>query len=339
MARTSFYNDNENRAYPFVKGTAFVPNSAVVSCGFMLGPNTGFEHGVHQVVMTQVRLIENYLMFRFVCDAPGLVGQNILFRRHIDDAPYLSSYADPYDDFLAISASESFSEQAYSVSPSCDIEDDFTGYLTTGDLTNLVSYLQANGDAATGDAIVEHGLLIDLSQAYGRSIRIANGDRTRYEKPTGCKPQCWDVEPQPLYVNPDCFTGAIRFVEGYNVTIRQNDYDNSLTFDGLVGGGDGEPCEQVPVYESEVPPADSVFLEGGPGCGDVLRSINGKGGRILTIKGGEGVTVTSIPAQSRVLIDVNTKGMAVCGPNIDPIPDPDCSETPYGPDECDCGPL
>lgn len=341
MARTSFYDDNSSRAYPFLRDAPFFSNAAVVACGFMLGPNTGYEQGVHRVSLTQIRRYGQQILFRFECDAPGLTGKSLLFSREANQTAYATSYADPSDDFVAsISESASYSETGESVAAVCGLADDFSGFLTTGDLTELLEQLTAAGDELLGDATVEPALLVDLTLAYARSLNLANGDRTRYETPDGCREQCWPVTPQPLYVRSSCLQGHVRFLEGYNVSIRQSALDNSLTFDGLVGGGEGEPCEQVPVFAGETTPDDSVFLEGGPGCGEVLRSINGQGGRVFQIKGGQGVAVRSEPDKHKVVVIVDTQGMAVCAPGTttDDTDDPGCPDVDYGEDPCDCGP-
>ena len=329
MARAGFYNENEGRSFPFLKDDEYFPNDAVVACGFMVGPNSNYADGTNVVKLVGIHLVGTTIVFVFESDATSLVGKQIKFTREVTAPKYEIEFADYENDpsFLyeqAISvggsisdsytvdipASLSFSSDEYG----CDNADAFSGYLVTGDLANLVATLESSGNQLTGSAVVEPALIQNLRNSYVRSINVANADRTRYTSPDGCQEQSWAVEPQPLYVGQTCVQGRIAFQEGYNVSIRQSERNNTLRFDASVGGGDGQPCAQVPVYDGEEAPAGSSFLEGGPGCGEVFHSINGAGGRHLNIIGGQGVSVSFVPGRHRVIIDVDTNNMAVCAP-------------------------
>lgn len=292
---------NTGRCYPLLEATAsrFIPLTAVVGCGFIVGPGSGFIDGQHRVRLTSVSLVGSTIFFEFSSDAPGLSGETVVFSRDVSDAPYIT-------EFSEAGPSDSLSDSLL-----CSVDDAFSGYLVTGPLDELVAALALDA-TLTGDAIVEPALIQNLSQAFVRSINIANGDRTRYSTPEDCDPIEWPVEQQPLYVAHTCVQGPLRFKAGYNSGIRQNAFDNSLTFDATVGGGLGEPCEQIPVYAGEVPPEGSELLDGGPSCRDVFRTINGAGGRVVPVSGGLGVSVTFKPNSSEITIDVNTQDMTVC---------------------------
>ena len=325
MAAPPFYNSNANRAYPFVYGTSFVPDATIVACGFMLGPLSGFDASVDDVALVEVSRVADTLSFKFACTAPGLASRDIVFTRDVSDPPYSCSYTDD---------GENPTKPAIN---GCGVADGMQGYLVTGDLTPVIDALTQAGVSLTGNAVVEPCLLIDMSQAYVTAVHLANGDRTRYETPAGCRNQCWPFTPSPLYVRAACLTGAVRFVEGYNVAIRQSLSGSSITFDAVIGGGDGEPCSQVPLFPGELPPDDSVLLDGGPGCGEVFRSINGQGGRVMSIEGDLGVSVSSRPDSHKIVVDVTTNGLAVCGPGGGGGAEPDCPDIPPSSDECDCG--
>lgn len=333
MAATSFYNDNANRSYPFVTDLeleAFsipVPNSAIVECGFMLGPSSGFVAGTYNVFLVAIKREGDQFTFVFDSDAPGLTWRQLRFIRSLSDPTYTVEYADTEDNQEA-SVSESLSH-------SCNYPDDFIGHLVTGPLTALAAVL-ADGQTTTGSARVEPARNRSLVQGYARSLNLANADRTRYETPDGCRDQCWPHNLAPLYVRATCMTGPLRFKEGYNIRIDQDNSANSLTFSAEVGAGVGEPCEQVPLFADEQPPADSIFYEGGPACNEVIRSINGIGGRVVNVTGGLGVTVTPRPAYSEIIINVDTLDMAICA---EPVEDLDCESISESVIDCACGPV
>lgn len=326
MASTSFYNDNANRSYPFLRGQAFAPNSAIVDCGFMLGPGSGFTAGQSTVYLSAVQRLGDLFIFVFKTTALNLLDREIRFVRDVDAEPYVIEYADPLDNTV-----DSISE---SVPYLCDYADDFAGYLVTGPLDDLRAALPADGELA-GTAVVEPALLRDVSAAYARTLNLANGDRTRYENPDDCREQCWPTPPQPLWIVRRCVQGMIRFKEGYNSRISQDVDDNVIKFDAIVGAGEGEPCEQVPLYPGEELPADSMFYEGGPACNQVIRSINGVGGRVVGVKGRLGVRVRAEPDKHRITINVDTHNMAICETTEEL---PSMSEVSVSSDPCECGP-
>jgi len=328
MSQTKFYNDNSNRGYPFLRGEAFLPNSAIVDCGFVFGPGSGFVAGTSTVYLAAVQRAEDLFIFTFKTTAGNLLDREIRFVRDITADPYVIEYADPLDNRQeSASASESLSY-------SCNYVDDFAGYLVTGPLEALQTLLPTDGEL-TGIATVEPALLRDASAAYARTLNLANGDRTRYENPDDCRPQCWPVPPQPLWIVQRCVQGLIRFKEGYNLRISQDAEDNLLKFDASVGAGEGEPCHQVPLYPGEDLPANSIFYEGGPACNQVIRSINGIGGRMVDIRGKLGVRVQAEPEKHRIIIDVDTHNMAIC---VDSPELASLSEVSVSSDPCDCGP-
>ena len=197
----------------------------------------------------------------------------------------------------------------------CGLADDFAGFLVTGNLQPLVSLLDSD-EEISGEAIVEPALLQILADTYVRSLNLANADRTRYLSPVGCPGESWLNPPQPLYVRETCLAGNLRFVEGFNVSIRQNDFDNSLSFDAAIGAGAGEPCNEVQVYDGEEPPADSLFLTGGPSCSEVVRSLNGAAGPLLQLAADDGAAIKFDLDRHRVTIDVDLHSLAVCGENL-----------------------
>jgi hypothetical protein len=348
MARDSFYSDNAARDFPFLKGDAAgwllngdpgpddapyrLPYSAIVACGFMLGPGTGFVPGQHTVKMVKILRTGGRFWFYFTSDAPGLVGQHLAFSRDEDARHYSGEYLDlePEEESsgsLSESNSESASSSASSSESSslslsqtepdatCNYVDTLIGFIVTGSLEELCDLVE-DGDELTGEARVEPALLQSLVNTYARSINLANGDRTRYRPPSGCDDPDWPNRLHPLYVGSTCLAGKIVFVPGYNAVILQNDFNNSLTFSAAVGAGAGEPCTQVPVFEGETPPDDSLYLEGGPACNEVIRTVAGMTGPVVQLEGGDGVNIAFDPTGHKITVDVDLHSLSVCGDEL-----------------------
>lgn len=323
MAKRAFLDDNKGRDYPFLRGESFIPFTSILACGFVIGPNTGFMAGQHSVALTKVKREFGRVWFYFTCDAPGLLLQEIIFSRLEGVSEYALEYADSSSTDTgsaseSLSASES-SSQSLSLSESesdtdtlnvCGYVDDFSGFLITGDLTDLLAILD-DGQTIEGSSPVEPALLQDLSNTYIRSINLANIDRTRYAAPDGCEGDD-NLGGEEIFVNSTCIQGKVIFTPGTNASISQNTYTNSINFSAVVGSGSGEPCTQIPLYDGEEPPDDSIYLEGGPTCNEVIRSISGASGPRADLSAEGGVDITYEPLENKVVIDVNLKALSTC---------------------------
>ena len=69
MAKPNFFNENENRTFPF-QGSKLqelntpacrqlftmlqLPDSAIVDCGFIMGPESGYVEGVHSIFLYKI---------------------------------------------------------------------------------------------------------------------------------------------------------------------------------------------------------------------------------------------------------------------------------------------
>lgn len=324
MARPNFFNENKGRTFPFLQDfqenrevsesslsavaiydIQLLPNDAIVDFGCNLGVLIDYDPAVHVIYLAEVRRQESNIVFDFRCTAPDLADKALLFSRAVTSADYETEFNDAVDVGLEFSLSIS----------ECGDDTDWNGYLSTGSMETLAEILENDGDKLKGDslgAIIEHGLVRSLQDTFMRSINLANADRTRAENPSGCIGKSWPFTIQPIYINRECITGHIRFVEGYNTVIDQDALDGSLTLNAAVGGGAGEPCEEVPLFGSEAAPEGDTLLTGGPTCSEVIRSINGVGGRVVDLLSGPGVTITSDPDNNRVIADFNMRNLALC---------------------------
>ncbi len=321
MAKPGWFNDNRNRAFPFLKGTVAawnaasntiegLPNSVIVDAGFVAGLSAGFENGVHSIWLQQVYRVGSTFFFEFQSDAPGLFEQPIVFSRSASADEYEFEHTDNFSPAADSSeTSESLSEGE------CDPEPLWSGYLVTGPLDDLVARLPANGSLTrTSGGIIEPALVQNAAMSYVESINLANADRTRVDAPDGCPPVEWayDVGQDVVHVNARCLRGDVRFKAGYNATVRQETGENQIIFGAEVGAGEGQPCDEVPLFAGEVPPDGSALLEGGPRCNDIVRSINGIGGQFGSLLSGTGVRITEVPDLHKIIVDVNMSQLAIC---------------------------
>ena len=348
MPHPNFLNENRGRTFPFLGHfqellevsestsisipTVFtmsqLPNSAVVDFGCTMGVLSFFEEGQHTVYLFEVRRQQSNIIFEFRSDAPGLADRALLFSRDVTSDDYETEYADSLFIGVEFSLSES----------TCVADQIWEGYMASGTMREVIELLTMNGMKIRGDvteAIVEPALVRSLVDSYARSINLGNGDRTRATNPPECIQPVHPFTTQPLYIERECMIGPIRWKEGFNCAIDQDDTDNSITINGAVGGGLGEPCDEVEIFPGEQPPAGSTLLTGGATCNEVIRSINGVGGRVVDVLSGRGVTVTSDLTNNAVVIDIDTNDLAVCFQGEDP-------EESFCPEESEnslCGPV
>lgn len=308
---TGFYNTNANRSYPFITTAtvnAAVPEAILVDAGFRLGPQSRFVQGTDEVYLAGIRRTGDWFYLDFASNAPELYGVLLTFSRHVSDDDYMFEESD--------SGREGLSESSLSVGSIsegfCD-EPLWSGFIVTGKVASLEAFLPADGaisfDPAT--AVVEPGLVQSLAGGYVTKLAIANDDRTRVQAAEDCDPITFDFETGLVYVASRCMLGEIVFRSGFNCLVTQSS-DNAIVLDGIVGAGAGEPCAVEPLFQQETPPFGSNLFEGGPQCNEVLRSINGVGGRQFSIVAGTGVNVTSVPESNKLILTVDMSGLALC---------------------------
>lgn len=317
MAHPDFYDENRHRSFPFLEKTTgrpvagplqirHLPDAAIVDCGFVLGPSSGFVASQHEVRLDRITRQGALFRFHFLCTAPGLLDSPLVFERSLGDARYTTTFSDA--EVPSGSASLSIPDEA------CD-EPPWWGYLVTGDMDALDAFLSGDGSVSggPGQGVVEPALLHNLDNSHVVSVHLANDDRTRASAPEGCPPLVWPFAPGTVFVNGRCLDGLLVFKAGFNCTVRHDPASNALLFSASVGAGEGEPCSPVPLYPGETPPPGSSLLEGGVRCNEVLRSINGVGGPSVRFQGGVGVTLTADPLNHRLIVDVNANTSRLCG--------------------------
>lgn len=318
MASPGWFNDNANRAYPLVTGTVRrpgagqvrnLPNGVLVDAGFVLGTGAAYDEAEHEVRLYRVRREGGYVYFDFESTAPAMFGSYLTFRRDAAETDYVTDDTDS-DAEYGLSLTNPDEE--------C-LEPLWSGFLTTGDVSALGL---ADGESligGDGQGLVEPALVQNLSGTYVSSVNLGNDDRTRAEGPEACDAITWPSHPEPFYVNAACLRGVVQFKPGYNSVIEQADNDNRITFRAEVGAGAGEPCNEVPLFPGESPPVGGTLLSGGPACGEVLRSINGIGGRLFDFLAGLGFQISSDPEGHAVVVDCNFAGLALCPEDVSSV--------------------
>jgi len=325
MPRPNWYNDNRNRSFPFIRGTVGfdvpasgpvdmrdLPDDFIVDCGFVMGPESGYVEGTHNVFLRRVYRAGSTIFFEFVSDAPNLHAKYLTFSRDIAEIDYAVEFTELLPEAPIFSTSASISEVAPTFCP----EFLWEGYLITGLMPSIVARLADGAEIKRldGDAVVEPALIQNLDQGMLVSLELANSDRTRVTAPEDCPDIVWPYQTGIVFVNARCIQGDVRLREGYNASIVQNTADNTITIGAAVGSGAGEPCGEVPLFDGESSPVSSSnnSLAGGPLCNETLRSINGIGGPQFTILGGTGVSIVPDPDNHCIEIDVNLIDLALC---------------------------
>jgi hypothetical protein len=329
MARPNFFNDNLNRTFPFEVGTAGIstpasgiftmlqlPDDVVVDCGFIMGPESGYEEGVHTIYLYKISKVSaTQLNYEFRCDATALATSPLIFTRQLSDTDYLTEFQESdIPEYAPASQSLSLSESQIDVV--CG-EPYWSGYLTTGSVSSLSARLSV-GDtvtrSATTDVLVHEALVQNLNESQAVSINIGNADRTRALRPVDCAPNEWDFTTGEIYIKRECLQGDIVFSRGYNLSLSQTDATSTIQFGATINAGEGVPCTEVKLFDEEMPPigASNDLLEGDFYCNQALRTINGLQGPDFTFFAGTGVSITVNPVTQCLIIDVNLIDLSLC---------------------------
>lgn len=323
MAQVGFYANNRYGAYPFAPesvtpGDAFpasvaqLPYAWIVDARFTFYPRAEHDPATDVVRLVAVRRTGSNAIFEFRSTSAALADVPLLFTRPLSGARYASETVE----------SESYGEDVGNGDDASCEDPLWEGTLVTGDLTSLfdgtVDGWQIVGSSTA--AIVEPALLLDLRRAWVESLNVANRDRTRQMAYAGeCEPPAWGHPVDGLVGIVECLNGPVEFSEGYNCEVSQSDRSNAIVFRARVGAGRGEPCGELPWSDDDAPPISTsanprpARYTGSWLCDEVLRSLNGAVGPRIALFGRSGILVREFPEESRILVDVGSRGV-VCPP-------------------------
>ena len=309
MATPGWYNENQFRDYPFitrvrplaaagftedpVAGTTVVdmPKGAVVDFVAVMEPGAEYDESLgHSIWLSRLTRTGTQLTLTFATDAPGAAGQDLVFTREMDDSEFVMNWQE-----AALPGA--------GAAPSCPAAPTWRGFLVTGRLGDMTSLIVDGQDVLLVDKMweVEPAAVQNLRASMLQGLHLANSPRTMATAPEGCS-QSSAAGSDDVILQASCVTGDVRLKPGYNCYVRQDNINNTLIVEAAVGAGAGEPCAEVPLYAGETPPAGSPYLSGGPGCSEILKTVNGVGGQELTLAAGPGFRVYADPAITNKLI-------------------------------------
>ncbi len=315
MSQNGFYNSNEYRAYPFItpalrpdagslSAPGSLPSALIVDCGFLCSmPSRNFlpddPDVVYSVYLKSISRSGNTLTFEFRGDSPGLDDYPLFFTRQIDDPEFLTSQ------------NETNSPESSASSDSIDCPDPtvWEGFLVTGDLSQHGLTDGEHRSFAETDWQVEPSLVQNLS--YLNSVSLANYDRARWLADEDCDSEASLPAGDPvIYPGVACLNDDLRLKEGWNIAIRQDDNAGRIVISAAKGAGAGQGCDPTVIYPGETPPDGSKVLGGGPACDELITTINGVGGRSVSLRAGTGFTITADPANNALTIAADMKQFA-----------------------------
>ena len=315
MAKPGWYNDNVNRTYPLVRETALaegVEDALLADIGFVIGANADFDYTTDQFLIDEIAVSGTVGVVRITC---GSIGTAVF-------GPIDLTGDDYQTIFITVGGSPDICTPA---------EPLVEAFLVVGKIAAWLEKFPSDNSFTYTAVQVEPARIQNLSQSYVTSISIANNDRTRVTIPSGCNPITWPFPINVVHNVQQCVVGSVAFTAGYNAIVRQDVQTNQITIGAEVGAGLGEPCTQVELFDGEAEQLQGLIvqnaqaittLDGALRCGEVVRSINGSGGRLLDFLSRKGALITPVPEENTIIVDVNNSQLAIC------IPGEDVSELP-----------
>lgn len=271
MGNESLFNLNEYRNYPFkATGTSPpIPKSVIVDFSCDIYPPASFIPGDPQgnVYLESVDAVTH----------PGSI--SFTFRQKLE------TVADPIQMIVPTNSPE-FTFFA-------GVGSNWSLYFVVGRLKDIPS-----GFNSTVNMFVEPALTrIRIGNGI-TTFNIANNGRVVTTLPTNCGPTPTPprtIEPQAAELT------QLTLEAGYNASVSIGTDNKTLTVGGLIGGGLGEPCAEIPTHSGETPPTPGGPLTGGLWCNQTIKSILGVGGPIVQFVSVEGITILPDPVDPHAL--------------------------------------
>ncbi len=322
MAHPGFYNDNQFRDYPFITRAEpmasfepssdsssdiaprpAVPHGALVDFGAIMEIDSEYseEDDHHIYLYSLLYESDGTITFDFRTTAPEGANHRILATREPGDAEFAITWydseavsADPFDQ---LNCTNSVKWSAFVVVGGTDYMDDFP-------VDETIYYPKDRWK-------IEPARVQSLKDSYLRACNLGNFARTHATLPAECSGSEGAPGLAELYIAATCMQGNIQWMEGYNCSIRQDNRENAIVIGAGIGSGEGEPCEEVSLFAGEAPPTSSPYLSGGPGCSDIVKTVNGIGGRNVVLTAGSGFRIYE-EEDGTLVIDQALDDFAIC---------------------------
>lgn len=217
-----------------------------------------------------------------------------------------------------------FNENEYQLEPARiqNLADGYVRSLNVGNYRRVYVPNCCKPVCCTGDALYDIPIVLadnterDALQGADANRLVLTTDNGRFWR-RSLVSGAYIWEDISIVVNATCLRGDIRFVPGYNCEITQTTRLNEIIVSAAVGAGDPdttELCEnggELPFYDGELTPllsdeTRSKFLSGGPACNELIFTINGVGGKVVTFASGNGVNIITNPETNKITIERDT---------------------------------
>lgn len=294
MAELDFLNTNDNIDYPFIQGsiTSFssppvqIPKLGIVDINFLMGVESQFLAGTHEMHLVSVTKTASYVAFRFESTVPVLAGTYWNFVVDLDTEFGCSVYISSSGSYLGDSAG--------------------VGSLVVGDLSEWRSY--DNGTYICASPLpVEPALIQSAYNSFIKQIVVCNTGRPC---PTHCC-ETSSVIDNTVYIQSYGLINNVRLKEGYNCQILVSAKSNTVEIKAVKGGGDGPTCSDIRVT------SEGVIFDNGSlceSCQDYISSINGveTSDGAFRITGELGLVVTSDAGSNKLFVLLDEHQIAHC---------------------------
>ena len=282
MANTEFYTLNSYRAFPLQEtptrtvkltgGLSFDINTIFVDALFILGPSIVYDYAA-PITLTGVITDNDKVIFQFLVNTTTL--------------EFTVPWSVLFGDIV-----ESDNEP----------DDGTSAIITIGDLSGI----QALGTltaSVVNSVYVEPSRVQTLYQTRVDTINLGNTPRVQAQ---GNCSSSSSIAMDAVIVNTEGLTGSLVMKPGYNCILVFDTKDNAITIGAAVNAGAGETCDLPDLW------GDKLLL----GCQKPVLSLGeataGPVTRGLTLSGGPGVTITNLPDQHAIQIDVSGTAAQGC---------------------------
>jgi hypothetical protein len=338
MPQTEFDRENLGRAYPFVDTTQHTWLFPVLAdASVIVRPQARYTHGQHRINLYAIGQLTSsqanslgvtgsVYFLAFSCTAVPLRQEILLFAF----AGGLPRYTEINGVVIPIAL---FNTVVFGMSAPADTViaavNKWEGYVVLGDYMDIpvsptmlspVPYLEPARITNTVETIG------GIGKTY-----VYNQRMTQYRQPAGCETfndEAGSELAEYVLAGPPIL-GEFRIAAGHSVRVSQNTRNRVLTLLADPTGGElGTACGPVP------PAPDVDDTDTSPRCSEVLRSINGASGPILSLSALDSVEIGRYPSQHRVVIAPVGSDSAACPATEDASP---VTHIPNNADDQPCG--